>query len=262
MLLQAKSIEIFLKPGTTHWVFINEEPDKLFNIDWNHHLSQYYKNHNLNIIYCDPKYWSKIHNGWVIQQIHKFEISKVVDNDYMLLDSKNFFVVPTNLETWIHEGSGILISPSINLDVYKLWNKTTNFYGKNLKFEKLIEYYAPETPFIIRNHIIKEAIKEDKFIEMFINGHLLTGNASEFIYYSYFLKLLGHTFKYNRRHHSLWPECQNIDGWFKEDNFSLMEISGIHRIWLETATLENKEKLKSWLDSLNLIDQNTVQLFD
>ncbi len=259
MLLQAKSVQQYLKAGTTHWVIINEPEESLFEVDWNYLLSPYYKNHDLKIIYGDPEYWKLIHNGWIIQQLHKLEISRIVNKDYMLFDSKNFFVVPTDLEEWTHEGCGVLISKEINLTIWNLWDQTNSRYSLETGIPKLTEYYAAETPFIIRDKIVKQAINREGFSKWFVDCYKFA-DASEFIYYSYFLKPLD--FKYSRRHHSLWPEICDIEHWFEQEDFKIMEISGIHRGWFEQASVNDKKKVKDWLASLNLIDENTATLFD
>jgi hypothetical protein len=262
MLLQAKSVEKFLKPGTTCWVFINEPREELFKIDWDTLLRPYYKNHKLKIIHCDPSHWDKIHNGWVLQQVHKLLAVRIVNNDYMLIDSKNFFVVDTDLSTWKHEGSGVLISKEINEGVWNKWDQTNTLYSAELSYPKIYTYYAAETPYIIRKEIAKNAINKDNFEDWFIDCFNKGIDASEFIYYSYFLSMAGHEFTYNRRHHALWPEIGSIEEWLIADDFQIMEISGIHRGWLENADEDSKERVKIWLDSLELIDQNTAQIFN
>lgn len=263
MLLQAKSVQKFLKPGTKHWVFINEEESSMYDIDWNFHLSPYYENHTLNVIYCDPSYWQLKYNGWVIQQVHKLQAVNFVDNDYLLLDSKNFFTVPTDLDTWTHEGCGILISEKINFEVWNLWNSTSTSYSKELNVPLINIYYAAETPFLIRKNVAKAAVARDNFAEWFIRCSDHT-DASEFIYYSYFLHQAGGKFDYVRRHHSIWPEHakQSITAWFKEEDHKLMEISGIHRTWLTRATQKDKQRVVKWLTKLGLVDNSTISLFD
>ena len=90
MLLQAESISKFLKP-CTHWVVINDQ-----HIDkekWESALTPYYHNHTLKLF--TPN-WNSIPSdfGWAKQQAYKFVVSKYVNDDYLLLDSKNFFIKP------------------------------------------------------------------------------------------------------------------------------------------------------------------------
>ncbi len=252
MLLQARSIEKYLKHRTTHWVFINEEEKSLFDIDWEFCLKDFYTNHNLQIVYCDPVYWDLIYNGWVIQQVHKLEAVKIVQNDYLLLDSKNFFTSPTDLDTWTHEGSGIVISKKINPYVWNMWDKTNSRYSKDLGLEKIKKYYAPETPFVVKKSIALAAVNKPNFAKWFISCHN-EADASEFLYYSYFATLYGHKIEYNRRHCCIWPGQYDMDIWFGQEDFKLMEISGIHRSWIENASVENKQEVIKWLRSLDLI---------
>ncbi len=252
MLLQARSVEKYLKHGTTHWVFVNEEEKSLFDIDWESELKSFYTNHKLNVIYCDPSYWSLIHNGWVIQQIHKLEAVKIVEDDYLLLDSKNFFTVPTDLSTWTHHGSGVVISKKINPVVWEMWDRTNIVYGKFLGVPKIKKYYAPETPFFIKKEVAEACINKPNFPKWFASVHE-TSDASEFLYYSYFLKMFGYDISYNRRHCAIWPVNDNIKVWFEQEDFKLMEISGIHRTWTKNATARSKKEVANWLRSLDLI---------
>ena len=116
---------------------------------------------------------------------------------------------------------------------------------------------ATQTVYLGKKAITSKVNFAKRFIECYSEA-----DASEFIYYSYFLKASGGDIKYNRRHHGLWPGHNDVDAWFNEEDFKIMEISGIHRIWLETASESNKEKIKNWLGSLNLIDEHTSKLFD
>lgn len=261
MFLQAKSIENFLPHGSRHWLLINEPQKNLFKYDWEKTFSFYYKNHELKIKYCDPKYWNLVQDGWTIQQIWKLVASKFIKNDYLILDSKNFFVKSVNLIDWTHDGSGILISKSINRDVFNLWESTNKLYSKNLNLPLLDTYYAPETPYIIRDKIIRKAVLQENFEQWFINCTKKI-NASEFLYYAYFLRNEKHVFSWKRRHHTIWPQLKNLKNWFKEDDFFLMEISGIHRGWFEKAELSQKQLIKDWLNTLNLLDDNSIKLFD
>lgn len=268
MLLQARSVEKYLKHGTTHWIFINEEEQFLFDIDWETELKDYYNNHILKIVYCDPTYWNYVHNGWVLQQIHKLEAVKIVNDDYLLLDSKNFFVVPSDLDTWqSSNGCGVLISEKINLTVWNEWNNTNDLYSTQLGVPKLDIYYAAETPFVIKREIAQLATNRENFAEWFCKysdsgkQHEFRANASEFIYYSYFLRMQEHQFEYNRRHHSLWPEYADTDSWFSHEDYPIMEISGIHRVWIERSSDEDKNKIVSWLSTLDLINEDTIKLF-
>jgi hypothetical protein len=262
MLLQAKSVEKFLKPGTTCWVFINEPADTLFKIDWEGILRPYYSKHRLKIVHCDPMYWTKVHNGWVLQQMHKLLAVKFVNKNYLLLDSKNFFVADTDISTFTHDGCGILISEEINNDVWQAWDRTNSKYSTELNYKKLSTYYAAETPYVIKQDIAKRAVNRENFENWFIKCFKETQTASEFIYYSYFLEMAGHIFTYNRMHHSLWPENKDIEEWFVSDDFPTMQISGIHRGWLEQADADAKHRVKLWLDSLGLIDDQTTQNFN
>lgn len=263
LLLQAKSIQKFVEK-CTHWIIINDQNP--YSIDWQSLLFPYYDNerHILKIIYHDTNYWKLIHNGWVIQQILKLEAINFVQDDYLLLDSKNFFVVPTDLTTWKHDGCGVMVSEKINPTVYDMWLNVSRKYSSALGIPILEIYYAPETPFFIKKEIITDVINRLDFGKWFIENSNLNPGPSEFLYYSYFLKKNNRQIKWNRRHHCLWPEpnhLYHIDKWFKETDFYLMEISGIHREWFKQSSLESRKKVYDWLDNLGLLEEHTKKLF-
>jgi hypothetical protein len=134
-----------------------------------------------------------------------------------------------------------------------------NEYADNLKMPLLTEYYAPETPYFIKKQIVEDAISRPNFAEWFVENSYTLPGASEFIYYSYFLKKHKHLFDWGRRHHCLWPDHTHgsIDDWFAESNYRIMEISGIHRGWVEKSSLEDKQKILNWLGQLDLVDDET-----
>lgn len=258
MMLQAVSVQKYVKP-CTHIVFINDKDPH--SLDWEGLLRPLYTRHTLEIVYANPDYWKQIDNGWVIQQVLKLEAVNIANEDYLLLDSKNFFVVDTDINTWQHEGSGILISKEINQGVWDMWNNTSSLYSKLLDVPLLDVYYAPETPYVVRQSVALAAIDRPNWGSWFISNSL-EYDASEFIYYSYFLKKEGHTFTYNRRHHSIWPEhsAEGLQNWFNEENFKIMEISGIHRVWLERASPTDKQLMREWLAGLGLLNEHTVAI--
>lgn len=263
LLLQAKSIQKFVEK-CTHWIIINDQNP--YSIDWQSLLSPYYDNerHILKIIYHDPKYWKLAHNGWIIQQILKLEAINFVQDDYLLLDSKNFFVVTTDLATWKNDGCGVLVSEQINSEVYEAWGITNQLYAGRLGMPILKIYYATETPFFIKKEIVIDAITHTNFAEWFIKDSNFKPGPSEFLYYSYFLTKNNHQFKWSRRHHCLWPDpnhLYHVNKWFKESDFNLMEICGIHRVWIERANLETKQKVVNWLNDLGILDEHTKQIF-
>ena len=263
LILQAKSVQKYVKE-CIHWVIINDTDP--YSIDWQLLLSPYYDNkrHVLKLIYHDPKYWKLIYNGWVIQQILKLEAINFVQDNYLLLDSKNFFVVPTDLTTWKDDGCGILVSEKINSEVYNLWLPVSQIYADDLGMSLLDTYYAPETPFFIKKDIATAAINRLEFGKWFIENSYSAPGASEFLYYSYFLIKNGYQINWHRRHHCIWPvpaHLNYIDKWFNASDFNLMEISGIHRVWIEKANLESRKKVYDWLDNLGLLEEQTKNLF-
>jgi hypothetical protein len=157
MLLQAESIQRFLNP-CKHVIIINESvPDIDFWYRW---LKPYYTNHELVIIpRIDYAYPSgsigtrtnygeidAVSSGWRSQQLQKMLLAYKYEDDYLLLDSKNFFIKPTELSEWDN---------SIGSGSYLGFGALHHFVGTYKKyselFEKDIEYYTgPFTPFKIK----------------------------------------------------------------------------------------------------------------
>ena len=94
MLLQAESIQKFLEP-CTHWIVINEYED--LDVDrWHNALSKFYTNHKYNILTpTDFGISMPPFNGWLTQQYFKLAISTFTNQDYIIMDTKVFFIKPT-----------------------------------------------------------------------------------------------------------------------------------------------------------------------
>lgn len=184
LLLQAESIQKFVEP-CRHVIIVNQDnPDIDFYYRW---LKPYYTKHELVII---PKldYFYPIkglqHNlkilgsalEWRIQQLQKLLLAYEFDDDYILLDSKNFFVKPTELMIWkFIYGSGLKHSTStaFGSDVYRrLLNVTDD------------TILAPGTPFKIDRELLTNRCKKSELGYFLFAPEFEGFSASEFIFYS------------------------------------------------------------------------------
>ena len=93
MLVQAESIRKFLSP-CTHYVIVNEiNPDLA---KWRDLLQEYYTNHILILL----RFTDYEGSGWHTQQTYKLLVGEHIDDDYLVLDSKNFFIKHCQLTEW------------------------------------------------------------------------------------------------------------------------------------------------------------------
>ena len=108
MILQAHSIDVFLTRPCRHWVFVEDQTTELDT--WRQALSPWYKKHKLELLPGRHYDIPGINTGWDRQQLIKMEAAKFVrTNTYLVLDSKNFFVKPTNLYNWpVSEGNNLI----------------------------------------------------------------------------------------------------------------------------------------------------------
>ena len=194
MLLQAESIQRFLSP-CKHVIIVNESnPDLDFWYRW---LQPYYTNHELvirpRIEYAYPhsilgvrdRYGEidSTSNGWRTQQLQKMLLAYEYEDDYLLLDSKNFFIKPTDLSEW---------NDIIGSGIYCGFGAVHHFVGSYKKYAELfkrdVDYYSlPSTPFKIKKEpLITNCTFEELGYKLFYPEHSLNGPASEGIFYSFY----------------------------------------------------------------------------
>jgi len=159
LLLQADSINKYLKTKSTHWVVV--ESTNKSHQEWEDKLSPFYTFHELKLMFFgDFQYpiW-----GYFRQQILKLLISKYIRAEsYLILDSKNFFCKETTEEDISHLREGgdwvknfeerikpfdiflydriIKLANDLNVPVPKLiWDIITPFRMKTLIAQKIVD---------------------------------------------------------------------------------------------------------------------------
>jgi len=177
MLLQASSLE-FVIDNVTHFVIIQDTKIELS--EWQSALSPYYTRHKLVLIQNDLV----LQSGWRQQQILKLEIAKKINTEnYLILDSKNFFIKPFTLTDWnVPHGNGSLFiyykGNKKRMDVDVFLEKTSKKYKKEIP--KLhIDYM---TPYKMNTSIVNSIICTD-YTSLFFEDEL----PSEFALYNMFL---------------------------------------------------------------------------
>lgn len=266
MLLQAESIGKFVDP-CDHVIIINEDkPDLDFWYRW---LKPYYTNHKLNIIprieYKYPLSLSESKNkfiqsditsiGWRTQQLQKMLLAYEFQDDYLLLDSKNFFTKRTNINEWNNIiGSGTFLeSTDINH-----FTTSSKIYSELLK-EPLEFYLKPQTPFkITRQSLITKCELSQLAYLLFYpesQGH----PASEGIFYSHFVKdeMIQFHNSYNpdnRNYSTMWirNKAEIARMIFDITLSDKIKVAAVHRELLSKLDVKELEILNFWITSDSL----------
>ena len=251
MLLQAESIGQFVEP-CVHVIVVNEhKPDIDFWYKW---LAPYYKNHTLliypAIIPNDVKDYELL-SGWVTQQWHKFIIAhlayyKCLEN-YVLLDSKNFFVKPTKLDEFEYIiGSGVLSEEAATG-----FSDTNNHYAKLFNVDPIKETLAPFTPFVIDASLIRNSTTMDSLKHIFfetINENPIGFSTSEFIFYSYLIKEQLVNYKSKSIGTSLWEkDIDSLSSKLYGIYSANFKVYGIHRDLLNNIYPSALDYINDWL---------------
>jgi hypothetical protein len=257
MLLQAQSIERFLEP-CTHWVIVNDKTIDKEN--WITSLTPFYSNHNLKILF--PK-WNMFPRGtgYQKQQCYKLWISQLINSNYLILDSKNFFIKPSSINDWEGIiGSGILIDFS---DVDNIWLPTFQRYKHRINFQSNPKYQLGiETPFVIKKEIINCIENFDEFLIWFNDQNVL---HSEFLYYSMIAEKHGFLnqklFTTKKLHRAFFPNKKpNIKHQLEHiDTLNEVKIISFHRNYIKKLHSNDISFINKWLENkeLNVCKINT-----
>lgn len=253
VLIQAKSIQKFLQP-CRHWIVVNEVGTD--RKKWQTELTPYYDKHELKLIFAEddplqPRGWFK---GWIKQQMWKFIMVKYIKTDYILFDSKCFFIQPTDTSTWTHEGSGIVVDTDTNLSAAKTWEICNYSYSRALNMPMMKKFYSPEDPYVIRSELMQKIINRPDWCDWFFYNFY---DHCECILYSNYLNLEGHEFKHTPKHMNFWPGIP-----WKDLRGSGLSSTALHHQWLDTASVLDKKLAEEFMDELGLLDQETRKIFD
>lgn len=189
MLLQAESIQKFVNP-CTHWIVVNE---KITNVEvWKSMVSKYYTRHKSVLLFpSDFKNVNLTDSGWHSQQYYKLKIAEMLTDDYVVLDSKNFFIDNCNIDDWRNVvGSGQKVewsSAHSELASSNIANflKCSHAYARIMKTDVMPNFLKYFTPFVIKRNILVESKYFSELEKYLFVDDVL---PSEFIFYSYLLK--------------------------------------------------------------------------
>lgn len=240
-LIQCKSIYTYLASCSINIVINEKEPGKW--ISWfNSECARYFVNHKLSLYTLEDFDYCYLGNrGYVTQQSIKLMFSYKTDNEYTILDTKNWFIKFTNINEIPRQG----YSP--NLINKKCFN---NFYLKCIdQFGDQDMIRHIETPYIFNPSIVKQLVNkfgsEEQFLKWFTTESTV---PSEFMCYNMFAQSV------NLEKDDVPPLQMSKTVWtlthlaeWQDYLNSNIKITGIHRSLLDKIDKEDIEK------SLNLI---------
>ena len=260
MLLQAESIQRFLNP-CKHVIIVNESaPDIDFWYRW---LKPYYANHELIIRpiieYAYPSGSIGVRNtygeidavssGWRSQQLQKMLLAYEYEDDYLLLDSKNFFIRPADIMEW---------NDSIGSGSFQQFGEKDMFIGSYQKYTELFGYeidhfIGPFTPFMLkREPLVSKCTLAELGYKLFYPEHY-NNPASEGIFYSFFVddivkQRVGIPFV---KSSTVWgPDKPDLTKLlFKMSMDSHLKVAGLHREILSTISKDESKIIDYWLNS-------------
>ena len=261
MILQSYSIEKFVLVPCIHWVFIEDTSTSLE--EWHEILKMYYNGiHTLKIIKLDV---NENVGGWHRQEIGKLEAFKYINDDYITLDTKNFFFKETYLDWKILEGNGWLSNVDFNY-----FDEFIDFCSKKLNLPKPQFFNSQDTPFKYQKSVM-EKIHKVNFSDLIIEASKLNILACEQVVYDFFTDA-----RYNEYHMSDEYRKEHMirfiwwwNDLFREEDFeeilnSKYEMLAIHRnFWLvknEKINLICEWLIKEFNFDQKIINDNLIDL--
>jgi hypothetical protein len=245
--LQVESILKFFEP-CTHWVIINE--DTPTEETWEKRVRDLYSTtvHQVKVLFLYD-FMHLTGSGWQKQQALKFLISKYINNDYLILDSKNFFIRNSNTDNWkdaIGSGFHETITGSI-------WEEASNYYALNyFKTVPLHRCLSVQTPFMFHKSYL-DKLDDVESAMRFFNSKDLKTLHSEFLFYSYLLdKPLPST---GEQHKTFWknitPNNDLFETLIEEYNKGFL-VFGLHRDFIRSLDKTKIMKIDQFFEFLGL----------
>jgi hypothetical protein len=240
--LQAQSINLYLDKSVPVYIVVNEDDPTNWKIEFSQHIEQYYKNHNLTILYRtdfegDWNSWlPDLKNpwaaGWEIQQIIKLSIAQKLNcARYLVLDSQNFLI-----KSWTPEQYGLvngkvparLGTSSMPEDIY-------NDYLRTLKIDNPLHTIGKIsicTPIFLNTDLVKHLIKnlggEAGFSQWFKSASRV---KSEFILYELWAEKYGGLYEYHYMVPAIedWANPYLRDCRTEEEFSKFLAMLGVHK---------------------------------
>ena len=255
---QAESIQKFVKP-CRHVIIVNEDEVDLAH--WNNTLSSYYIEHKLVIVQREHiPYFNKVvkisHNhqqpwGWKSQQVYKLMISKQID-DYLILDSKDFFVKEFDTESFRNvPGNGYLISRK---DIHPCWHKTIKAYAEIFGRDILDNFLNLSPPFHINSATLKEFNKYEDLPQLLLAKGIV---PSEGLFYSY---LAEDAIRSMPKHHlsqtlniglaNIESDMENLEEILFGKDFDTRSVFSFHHTFLQKINQSHVDLINKKMEQL------------
>lgn len=251
MLLQAESLK-YLEDAITHHVIIDADTDITV---WQQLLSPYYTRHTLDLslgAQLNPT-WAT--HGWRRQQVYKLLAWNRVQDDYLIIDSQNFFIRPCTLAPWAGiQGMGIWNDkindyPDRILDpIAEITMHSHMTYSRHLAQPICRSVASDGVPFVI----LKEVMSAYDIDQLMTEFQQLDCQPVEFVFYNLLAQKIGFQGRMlDRALHSLvrdptspFPELSwNVDRCL---------LAGIHRTFVNFPRRQgrlpvNRRRVNEWL---------------
>lgn len=246
LILQSHSIDLFVKEKIQHFIFVENTTKSIE--DWYKILKPFYSKHDLQLFLQNVN--ADMH-GWYNQQIIKLNAVNYINDDYIVLDSKNFFIKPTNLNYTIPEGSYLLLDSTGWTDKFSKYLK--NVYNLSVP----TYFYTQQTPFFMRKSVVERILTSIDINKLFVDCAKEQIYPSEFLLYGIFSDIKPNKKEWNKNYEShtiyftWWWNYQIEESEFENIYNSTVDILGIHKnVWFHK---NNKIKiLCNWLVSKGL----------
>ena len=253
MIRQCKSIDRFCK-GIKHYVIVN---DDTVDLDmWRNLLTPHYKNNSLQLLELNWKKYTNLNTrikfllgeynkGYHLQQLFKLIVSKIIKDDYLVLDSKYFFIKEPDYTYWYTLECNNKVIHSSEVDQYKAL--TLKKYYNRLGIEVPQYIYNNLTPFLISYNVIKHISDSD--IKWFNNQE----NLYEYLFYSAYILKDKKVFpkKQSRLKDVIYYNSNGVDTDFIHDTDDV-EIVCVHRDFINTMTNLTRKNLNKFLYKLKI----------
>lgn len=254
MIRQAESIQKFVDP-CEHLVIIEDRfYDRTF---WYNTLKKYYTNHKLVVKSYNDVF--PYMNGWIRQQILKLYVALRSKNKYLVLDSKDFFVRPTELGQWndfVASNGLVTMEEAKGVPNYGAWPYMASVsYSLYFDVPMLDTFFSPVTPFVIdTKNINRDTLQDD------INAFARFNSHCEFLFYTYMAPHLIENFTPHKFSvYKIWSKWSadvlrqkiNLLTQNFNDDENLMVV-GIHRNVIQSCDYREALSLNKWIRSLGL----------
>lgn len=222
--LQVESLRYLTEP-VTHWVIINEPQDQY------HHCCDLvqplylFSPHQLRLV---PRPLTLSSCDWDNQQYYKLWIYQLIQQDYLILDCKNFFIRSCSLADW----QGVIGSGSYDhyLKEGNTFSATLRYYCSLFGLPVESEQFSCQTPFLAESRVM-----DHLDLEQFAESVGLV-SPCEFLYYGLTYRSLGGGLKKPQHlHRTIWPD-ETLD-LLRPEFHNPYLVFAFHRRWLLSDTV-------------------------